>query len=178
MARRGLTLACSSGHERRIRSVSKTPAGVGVWPAGEAVGGGLSGTDGRTQAGGLDLGYIPVFPNMVIMSPGDAVELPAMLDFALQFEGPCAIRYPKASAVEIPRNTPPIELGKGEVVRWGIDGCLVCYGPLLARCLKAADKLREEGLDVGVINARFLKPLDCAVILKAIRECGFVVTLE
>ena len=140
--------------------------------------GGLAGPDGPTHHGVFDLGYLRVFPNMVVMSPGDAVELPLMLDFALQFDGPCAIRYPKATAVEISREVPPIELGKSEIVRWGVDGCLVSYGPLLARSLKAADKLREEGLDVGVINARFIKPLDSEVILKAIRECGFVVTLE
>jgi 1-deoxy-D-xylulose-5-phosphate synthase len=126
----------------------------------------------------FDLGYLRVFPNMVVMSPGDAVELPLMLDFAMQFDGPCAIRYPKASAVEITRDVPPIERGKSEVIRWGADGCLVSYGPQLSRSLKVADKLRGEGLDVGVVNARFLKPLDNEVISRAIRECGFVVTLE
>jgi 1-deoxy-D-xylulose-5-phosphate synthase len=140
--------------------------------------GGLAGPDGPTHHGVFDLGYLRVFPNMVVMSPGDAMELPQMLDFAMQFDGPCAIRYPKASAVEIERESPPIELGKSEVIRWGTDGCLVCYGPLLSRSLRVSDKLREEGLDIGVINARFLKPLDCEVILKAVRECGFVVTLE
>ncbi len=140
--------------------------------------GGLAGPDGPTHHGVFDLGYLRVLPNMVIMSPGDATELPTMLDFALGFDGPCAIRYPKATATEILRTAPPMELGKSEVLNWGSDGCLVCYGPLLSRCLKAAEVLREEGLDVGVINARFLKPLDSQVILKAVRECGFVVTLE
>lgn len=140
--------------------------------------GGLAGPDGPTHHGVFDIGYLRVFPNMVIMSPGDAVELPLMLDFAMKFNGPCGIRYPKASAVEISREVPPIELGKSEIIRWGADGCLVCYGPLLARTLKAADLLREQGIDVGVINARFAKPLDTEVILKAVRECGFVVTLE
>lgn len=140
--------------------------------------GGLAGPDGPTHHGVFDLGYLRVFPNMVIMSPGDAVDLPAMLDFALQFDGPTAIRYPKASATHIPRDATPIELGKSEVLRWGSDGCLVAYGPLLGRAVEAAERLCDEGLDVGVINARFLKPLDVEVILKAIRECGFVVTLE
>lgn len=140
--------------------------------------GGLAGPDGPTHHGVFDLGYLRVLPNMVVMSPGDAAELPAMLDFALAFDGPVAIRYPKATATEIPRTVPPIELGKSEILNWGVDGCLIAYGPLLPRCLKAAEKLREEGLEVGVINARFLKPLDSEVFLKAIRECGFVVTLE
>ncbi len=140
--------------------------------------GGLAGPDGPTHHGVFDLGYLRVLPNLVVMSPGDATELPAMLDFAMHFEGPCAIRYPKATATEIPREAPPIELGKSEVLQWGTDGCLICYGSLLKRGVKAAEELQAEGLDVGVINARFLKPLDAEVILKAIRECGFVVTLE
>lgn len=140
--------------------------------------GGLAGPDGPTHHGVFDLGYLRVFPNMVVMSPGDATELPKMLDFAMQFDGPCAIRYPKATATEIVREAPAIELGKSETLRWGADGCLIAYGPLLARAIKAADQLRADGLDVGVINARFLKPLHTKLILKAIRECGFVVTLE
>jgi 1-deoxy-D-xylulose-5-phosphate synthase len=140
--------------------------------------GGLAGPDGPTHHGVFDLGYLRVFPNMVVMSPGDATELPLMLDFAMQFDGPCAIRYPKATAKEIARSVPPMELGKSEVLRWGTDGCLVAYGPLLPRCLQTADELAAQGIDVAVINARFLKPLDTEVILKAIRECSFVVTLE
>jgi 1-deoxy-D-xylulose-5-phosphate synthase len=140
--------------------------------------GGLAGPDGPTHHGVFDLAYLRVFPNMVVMSPGDASELPLMLNFALGFDGPCAIRYPKATAKEITRGVPPIELGKSEVLRWGTDGCLIAYGPLVPRCLQAADELATQGIDVAVINARFLKPLDTEVILKAMRECGFVVTLE
>jgi 1-deoxy-D-xylulose-5-phosphate synthase len=140
--------------------------------------GGLAGPDGPTHHGVFDLGYLRVFPNMVVMSPGDATELPLMLDFALGFDGPCAIRYPKATAKEIARSAPPIELGKSEVLRWGTDGCLLAYGPLVPRCLQAADALAAQGVDVAVINARFLKPLDTEIILKAMRECSFVVTLE
>ena len=72
--------------------------------------GGLAGPDGPTHHGVFDLGYLRVFPNMVVMSPGDATELPKMLDFAMQFDGPCAIRYPKATATEIVREAPAIEL--------------------------------------------------------------------
>ncbi|TWU23826.1 1-deoxy-D-xylulose-5-phosphate synthase [Bythopirellula polymerisocia] len=140
--------------------------------------GGLAGPDGPTHHGVFDLGYLRVFPNMVIMSPGDALELPAMLDFALQHDGPCAIRYPKATAVEIPRKFPAIELGRSEVLRAGTDGCLISYGPLANRCLEVANRLQNEGLDVAVINARFLKPFDTETILQTIRDCNFVVTVE
>ncbi len=140
--------------------------------------GGLAGPDGPTHHGVFDFGYLRVFPNMVVMAPGDAQDLPAMLDFALKHEGPCAVRYPKATAVEIDRKVAPIELGRSEVLHWGTDGCLIACGALLPRCVEAATRLRDQGLDIGVINARFLKPLDTEVILRAIQECDFVVTVE
>lgn len=140
--------------------------------------GGLAGPDGPTHHGVFDFGYLRILPNMVVLAPGDAKELPALLDFALQHEGPCAIRYPKAAAQELDRTPTPIELGHSEVLRWGMDGCLIACGALLPRCVEAAEQLRDEGLDVGVINARFLKPLDSETILRAVRECDFCVTVE
>lgn len=140
--------------------------------------GGLAGPDGPTHHGVFDFGYLRVFPNMVVMAPGDTLDLPAMLKFALESAGPCAIRYPKAAAMEIDREVPPVQLGQSEVLHWGTDGCLVACGALLPRCLAAAEQLRDEGLDVGVVNARFVKPLDTETILRAVRECGFVVTVE
>lgn len=140
--------------------------------------GGLAGPDGPTHHGVFDFGYLRVFPNMTVMAPGDARDLPAMLELAQVHEGSCAIRYPKAAAVDIEREFAPIELGKSEILSWGTDGCLIACGALLSRCVEAAARLREEGLNIGVINARFLKPLDTEVILRAIRECHFVVTIE
>jgi 1-deoxy-D-xylulose-5-phosphate synthase len=125
-----------------------------------------------------DIGYLRVLPNMVCMSPGDATELPLMLDFALQFAGPCAIRYPKASAHALERTPAAIELGRSEVLRTGADGCLIGYGSLVKRCLAAADALHAEGLEVSVINARFAKPLDAEVILGAVQDSPWVVTVE
>ena len=139
---------------------------------------GLAGPDGPTHHGIFDFGYLRVFPNMVIMAPGDALDLPLMLEFALQHQGPCAIRYPKAAAAEVDRTPTPVQLGRSEVIHWGQDGCLIACGALLPRCVEAAVRLREEGLDVGVVNARFLKPLDSETILNAVRQCGFVVTVE
>lgn len=140
--------------------------------------GGLAGPDGPTHHGVFDLGYLRVFPNMVVMAPGDAKDLPAMLNFALQYEGPCAIRYPKATAVEIDRPHVPIAIGVSEQLRDGTDGCLIACGALLPRCLEVANRLAEEGIQVRVINARFLKPIDRDAILSALEECDFVVTLE
>jgi 1-deoxy-D-xylulose-5-phosphate synthase len=140
--------------------------------------GGLTGPDGPTHHGAFDLGYMRLFPNMTVMAPGDDRDLPAMLDFALAHDGPASIRYPKTAADVIDRAFTPIELGKAEVLDWGTDGMIVCCGSLLSNCVKAAATLRDEGFDVGVINARFVKPLDTETILKAVAESPVVLTVE
>lgn len=139
---------------------------------------GLTGPDGPTHHGCFDLAYMRVFPNMVVMAPGDAHDLEAMLHFALQHSSPCGIRYPKDNAERLPGERAPLELAKAEVIRWGRDGNILCAGTLLTNCLQAAESLREEGLDVGVINARFIKPIDREIVERALREGSFLVTVE
>ncbi len=140
--------------------------------------GGLAGADGPTHHGVFDLAYLRVFPNLSVMVPGDEADLPQMLNLALHHDGPCTIRYPKAAATTLPGERSPIEFGKSEVFCWGEDGTIVCGGALLPACLEAANLLHSGGLSVGVINARFLKPLDEDTILRAIRETSCVVTVE
>ena len=77
-----------------------------------------------------------------------------------------------------PDEAAPIELGESELVRPGADGVLIAFGPLLYECVDAAEKLAEEGIELAVINARFVKPLDTRAILQAVRENPFVVTVE
>jgi 1-deoxy-D-xylulose-5-phosphate synthase len=126
----------------------------------------------------FDLGYLRLLPNMVVMAPGDEADLESMLDFALSHDSPASIRYPKAPAERIEGSRAPLELGRSEVFEWGHDGMIVACGTLLGSCLKAAAKLREEGLDVGVINARFVKPLDRDLILERAAAIGLVLTVE
>jgi 1-deoxy-D-xylulose-5-phosphate synthase len=126
----------------------------------------------------FDIGYLRILPNLVVMAPGDAWDLREMLAFALAHSSPCTIRYPKAAAEEIGGARAPIEAGRAEVLEWGEDGCIVCCGTLVSSCLRAAELLAQDGLEVGVVNARFVKPIDEETILKAIRNCGFVVTVE
>lgn len=140
--------------------------------------GGLAGPDGPTHHGVFDLSYLRVFPNMVVMAPADECDLTQMLGLALQHDAPCAIRYPKAVLPTISAERKPVEFGKCEVLAWGEDGVILCGGALLVECLKAADMLRKDGLNVGVVNARFIKPLDEETVLRAVRECSFVVTVE
>ena len=139
---------------------------------------GVVGADGPTHHGAFDNAYMRVFPNMVVMAPGDELDVKPMLEFALSYAGPVSLRYPKAGAERVERPVEPVGLGQAEVLEWGRDGMLIAFGSLLTHCIKAAERLKDEGLDVGVINARFAKPLDRETILRAVAESGFVVTVE
>src|SRR4051812_22182530 len=140
---------------------------------------GLVGSDGPTHHGTYDLAYLRVFPNLVVMAPGDSKDVAPMLDFALGHDAPVSIRYPKANLETIDREAQPIELGQAEILEWETDGMFLACGTLVGSCLRAAERLRtEHGLRVGVVNARFVKPLDKTTALKAIEECGFVLTVE
>jgi 1-deoxy-D-xylulose-5-phosphate synthase len=140
---------------------------------------GLTGPDGPTHHGVFDTGYLRVFPNFVVMAPGDELDVAPMLRFALGHAGPAALRYPKATLEKVERAAVPVELGKAEVLEWGLDGCFVAYGSLFTNCVKAAERLRKErGLDVGVVNARFAKPLDKTTLLRAVEQSPFVITVE
>ena len=139
---------------------------------------GLTGPDGPTHHGMFDLGYLRLFPNMIVTAPGDASDVEKLLKFALGQDAPCSIRYPKATAEIIKGKREPVELGRAELFHWGTDGMILCCGTLLSNCLQAAATLRKAGLDIGVVNARFVKPLDANTILRAIRDCPFVVTVE
>lgn len=139
---------------------------------------GLTGPDGPTHHGVFDTTYLRLFPNFVVMAPGDELDVAPMLKFALGHSGPVALRYPKANLEKVERGVAPVELGLAEIHEWGPDGCLIAYGSLFPTCVKAAEKLRAEGLDVGVINARFAKPIDKQTLLRAVEHLPVVITVE
>jgi 1-deoxy-D-xylulose-5-phosphate synthase len=140
---------------------------------------GLVGADGPTHHGSYDLAYMRIFPNMVVMAPGDEKDLAPMFEFALGHCAPVALRYPRANLETIEREVQPVELGQSEILEWETDGMLLACGAMVGSCLRVAERLHERyGLRVGVVNARFVKPLDRVTIGKAIEECGFVLTVE
>src|SRR5262249_40294223 len=128
--------------------------------------------------GVFDTVYLRLLPNFVVMAPGDELDMAPMLRFALGCSGPAAMRYPKANLEKVERGFVPIELGQAEVYEWGDDAILVAYGSLFPHGVKAADRLRKEGLSVGVINARFAKPIDKQTLLRAVEDVPLVVTVE
>jgi 1-deoxy-D-xylulose-5-phosphate synthase len=100
-----------------------------------------------------------------------------MLSAALEHQHPCGIRYPKASALHLDREPAAVEIGKSEIIRSGSDGTIVAYGAMLEQALAAADLLADQW-DVGVVNARFVKPIDAQMVRRTIDGGRFVVTVE
>jgi 1-deoxy-D-xylulose-5-phosphate synthase len=139
---------------------------------------GLTGPDGPTHHGCFDIPYMRLFPNLIVMAPGDEADVKPMLDFALAQEHPTSMRYPKTGLEIVKREFAAIELGKSEVMEDGDDGAIVVFGTLMPAALQAAHKLREEGLNLTVLNARFAKPLDRETILPLVDRMPFVITVE
>jgi len=139
---------------------------------------GLVGEDGPSHHGCYDIAYTRTFPNVVLCSPRDASELKAMFDLGLQLEHPFVMRYPRAQCAAEERPAAPLELGRSELLRDGVDATLVGYGPLVYLALEAAEVLAGRGLDVAVINARFCKPLDGDRLFEYAEKTGLLVTLE
>ncbi|MBN2447936.1 MAG: 1-deoxy-D-xylulose-5-phosphate synthase, partial [Phycisphaerae bacterium] len=139
---------------------------------------GLVGGDGAVHHGYLDIAYLRPLQNMVLMAPADEPELSAALRFALSLDGPSAIRYPRDTVPEPYGDTPSFELGKSRVMRDGPDGTILAYGMQVAFALEAAETLAGEDIYVGVVNARFAKPIDEDMVTTAITRGGPVLTVE
>lgn len=139
---------------------------------------GIVGPDGPTHHGVFDLTYLRPFPNMVVMAPGDASDVEPMVQMALELDRPTAIRFPKADAETVSRKVQPLELGKAEIYGEGRDGTIIACGTLFTAAVAAAKQLGDEGWDVGVINARFVKPLDTTTLLRAVEESPFTLIVE
>lgn len=141
--------------------------------------GGIVGDDGPTHHGVFDVSYLRHIPNMVVMAPKDENELQSMLKTAVNYAGPSALRYPRANGISAPieKDIMSVEIGKAEILREGEDLAIIAFGSMVYPAVRAAEELIHDGESVTVINARFAKPLDEEIILKA-AECGKIITIE
>jgi len=141
---------------------------------------GLVGDDGPTHHGVLDTAFMRILPGMTVMAPSDGAEMAAMLTTALRLQGPSCIRIPRGNlAAGAPDpHVQAIPLGRGVVRREGEDLALVCFGRILGSALLAAEALAKEGISVRVVDARFAKPLDGALMEETAQRCAAVLTLE
>ena len=142
---------------------------------------GLVGADGPTHAGSFDIGYLGALPRFVVMAAADEAELTRMVATAAAIDDrPSAFRYPRGDGVglEIPVNPPPLEIGKGRIMREGTSVAILSFGTRLADSLRAADLLAARGLSATVADARFAKPLDIDMLLRLVREHEALITVE
>jgi 1-deoxy-D-xylulose-5-phosphate synthase len=142
---------------------------------------GFAGDDGRTHHGVFDLSYLRLIPNMTVMAPKDENELRHMLATAIAHtEGPIAFRYPRGACLGVPADGAirTLPIGKAETLVEGSDVALVGIGSTVLTAERAADVLAAEGISATVVNARFVKPLDEALLLELARTHRGIVTIE
>lgn len=140
---------------------------------------GLVGSDGETHQGIFDLSYLSSIPNMHIMAPKNKWELSDMIKFAVAFEAPIAIRYPRGEAFDgLKDNRAPMEYGKSEWIYEEEDIVLMAVGSMVKVAVDVREQLKDKGYSCSLINARFVKPIDEEAVREACREHKLIVTME
>ena len=140
---------------------------------------GLVGSDGETHQGIFDYSYLTCIPNMSVMAPKNLWELRAMLDFAMDYNGPLAIRYPRGEAYRGLREfRQPIAYGKGEMLYEEKDIALLAMGSMVSTGEHVREKLKKEGYSCSLANGRFVKPVDTELVAHLAGNHGLIVTLE
>jgi 1-deoxy-D-xylulose-5-phosphate synthase len=141
---------------------------------------GIVGADGPTHHGLLDIAYLRGYPNIVLMAPKDEAELRDMVYTAIEHRGPAALRYPRGNGLGVDISAEPrlLEIGKAEIIQNGSAAALVAYGSMVASAEAAATLLASEGIVPTVVNARFVKPIDSALIAELAETHDVIVTIE
>lgn len=140
---------------------------------------GLVGSDGETHQGVFDLSYLGNIPNMTIMAPKNKWELSDMIKFAINYNGPIAVRYPRGTACDQYKEMrEPIQHGKAEVLKRGKDVVLFALGNMVEHGWKTAEILEQAGMECTVVNARFAKPFDKDLLRQLASDHHMLVTLE
>ena len=137
--------------------------------------GGLVGPDGPTHAGSFDLSYLRCIPNMLVMAPADEDECRKMLTTGFLHDGPAAVRYPRGggTGVAVQKELATLPIGRAEVRRRGRGIAILAFGAMVAPCARAAD-----AIDATLVNMRFVKPLDEALLLDLAQSHAAFVTVE
>ena len=139
---------------------------------------GLVGNDGDTHQGLYDAAFFRLIPNIVVMCPKNFNELELMMDFALKYDGPIVIRYPRGGDNNSSLSSLKILLGKSELLNSGNDLTIICAGSTVSKGLELVEKLKNDNVKCDLINTRFIKPLDNTNILKSIKKTKKVIVIE
>lgn len=147
---------------------------------------GIVGEDGPTHSGAFDITFLRDIPNLVIMAPKDGSELRSMLEFALKYNGPVAIRYPRGkinqklelSLQPAANKKSVIWIGKAEILMEGDEVVIIAVGNTVYPALLAAEQLEKDGISPMVVNARFVKPIDRELLLSVTSRVKRIITIE
>lgn len=140
---------------------------------------GLVGSDGETHQGIFDYSYLTSIPNMSVAAPKNLWELRAMLDFAMDYKAPFAIRYPRGTAYRgLKEFMQPIAYGKGEIIYEEENIALLAVGSMVSTGEHVREKLKEEGVSCTLANARFVKPFDKELVDRLAKNHRLIVTME
>lgn len=140
---------------------------------------GLVGQDGETHQGIFDVAYLSHIPNMTLLAPKNRYELTKMLEYAVDFDGPIAIKYSRGEAFYGLREyLAPIRYGKSEVLFVGFKVALIAVGNMVEEAFKVYEYLKEKGIEITLVNARFITPLDEELLLKIYDKHEYLFTYE
>ncbi len=140
---------------------------------------GVVGNDGETHNGLFDLSYFSHMPNMTVMVPKDGRELAEMIEYSLNIKGPCAIRYPRGTAVNLTEyNLNYVIDGSWEKIYSGKDAAIIACGKMVAAAMRVKEILAHKNYDVAVINAGFVKPVDGVMLDEIKSVCANIITIE
>ncbi|HQQ87731.1 MAG TPA: transketolase C-terminal domain-containing protein, partial [Smithellaceae bacterium] len=141
---------------------------------------GFVGEDGATHQGIFDYSYLRSIPHLIVMAPKDENELRHMLKTAVSCGSPVSVRYPRGRGVgaRMDKELKVLPIGKGEVLRRGSDLVVIAIGATVYPAVAAAETVAAEGIEVEVINARFVKPLDKTLILKTAASFKKMIIVE
>ena len=140
---------------------------------------GLVGEDGPTHHGPFDLSYFSCVPNVVISAPKDGTELIALLKTAVDYrKGPFVIRYPRSSCSMSDEDPPALRVGTWDVLHEGARFAIIATGSMVTQAQDALPLLKRKGLNPTLVNARFIKPLDCVLLNQFVRRLRTIITVE
>lgn len=166
------------GYDQVIHDIcmQELPVVIGIDRAG------IVGNDGETHQGIFDLSFLSTIPNLTVMAPKNFHEFKKMLEFAVDYPKPIAIRYPRGGESQKYKfqKCEELQLGKAELIKEGKDITVIAIGKMVSRAMEVVQDLNERnvGIDLEVINARYLKPLDKSIILNSINKTKRVITIE
>ena len=140
---------------------------------------GLVGSDGETHQGCFDLSYLSMIPNMTVLAPKNKWELSDMLKFAVRYQGPISIRYPRGEAYDgLEEYREPMVYGKSELIFEGEETALLSVGSMVETAVEVREKLKADKINATLVNARFIKPLDTKILDRLALKHKKIVTME